>query len=490
MAMATGSKDKVDYVTKQVEVLRSRWNLPETLLGGTKAMRAAGEKYLPKEDKEPHDAYTVRLNRSFLYNAYGDTLTKTVAKPFQKPIDVQNLPESLEYLLNDVDTNGTDLTNFGKSLFRDMLHFGICYVMVDYTRIPQNERGERLATIAEEKASGARVVMERITPTDILGVRHDDSGELTQVRIKEVRVEPDGLYGEQEVHYVRVYEKLDNGRIAWAKYRKPEDQDKFILTDDRGVMIGTSRIPLISMQASPDTICPVYERLAEVNLAHWQSESDQRNILRVARFAILFFKGLTKEEAEEDIKIGPFNSFTSSSDEADGKYIEHSGSAIQAGERDITKLEARMEALGMQPFVERSADSTATGKKIDEGRGQALILEWVRALELALYEAFSIVSEWTRVELPEDLLINVYSDFEILVNRGGDVEFLLKCLVSGKMTLETFWAEVARRGLMSETFDPEVEARSVRDTLDPGTIGFEDEDEGEGEGEEEDDEDM
>ncbi len=38
------------------------WTLPRTLMGGTKAMRAAGPLYLPQEKAETDSQYKIRLN--------------------------------------------------------------------------------------------------------------------------------------------------------------------------------------------------------------------------------------------------------------------------------------------------------------------------------------------------------------------------------------------------------------------------------------------
>jgi hypothetical protein len=46
-----------------------------TLVAGTKAMRAAGEEYLPRQTAESPANYEARKKRSFLYNATGKTVS-------------------------------------------------------------------------------------------------------------------------------------------------------------------------------------------------------------------------------------------------------------------------------------------------------------------------------------------------------------------------------------------------------------------------------
>ncbi|HDY86886.1 MAG TPA: hypothetical protein ENH82_02085, partial [bacterium] len=55
------------------ERMAEKWDLINDLLGGTKAMQASGEKWLPSEPAESQLAYDARLSRSVLYNGLRDT---------------------------------------------------------------------------------------------------------------------------------------------------------------------------------------------------------------------------------------------------------------------------------------------------------------------------------------------------------------------------------------------------------------------------------
>ena len=47
------------------------WTLIHDLMGGTRAMRSAGEKWLPREPGESPEAYRIRLGRTYLFNGFG-----------------------------------------------------------------------------------------------------------------------------------------------------------------------------------------------------------------------------------------------------------------------------------------------------------------------------------------------------------------------------------------------------------------------------------
>ena len=85
--------------------------------------------------------------------------------------------------------------------------------------------------------------------------------------------------------------------------------------------------------------------LADLNITHWQSSSDQRNILHVARVPILFASGVAEDI---ELVVGA-NAFMRASDpQARLEYVEHSGAAITSGKDDLKVLEFQMQAMGLQ----------------------------------------------------------------------------------------------------------------------------------------------
>jgi len=195
--------------------------------------------------------------------------------------------------------------------------------------------------------------------------------------------------------------------------------------------------------------CP-FEDLADLNITHWQSMSDQRNILKYSRFAILFGKGLDNESVENGLVLGANQSVLTKNPDADLKYVENAGTAIAAGERDLERLEERMEILGMQPFVRRAGNQTATGKAIDEGKQQTEIQAWVRALELFLHQCYEYAAIWEGKQLPEDFTIDVFNDFGLGSKAIEESELLTKAVMTGKLSNETYLREIRKRGILSE----------------------------------------
>lgn len=440
--------------------MAENWNLIHDLLGGTKAMRLAAEKWLPCEPRE--DNYRARLNRSILYNGYRDTKNKLANRPFSHEIQFNDIPEELEYLKNDVDATGRSFTSFAKELMSDLLDYGIAHIFVDHTAIPEISEGSEL-TKADEERIGARVLFNVVHPPNLIGWQTETINKkirLTQIRIKEAVIESDGRFGDVENEYVKVYYE-----DHWEKYQlqsNNDDNDSWILVDQG--LFTLNKMALITIYANRTgfmTAEPSLMDLAWLNLAHWQSYSDQRNILRLSRFGILFGRGFPKDFVGKPLPIGPSKAFITDRSDADLKYVEHTGNSIAAGARDIEDIEVKMEILGQQPLMRSSELSTATAKRIDESRNVSQLKTWVKSLEEGLRDALELACEWRKLDPPQEMRVDIFNDFEVSIYGNTDKELLLKCRQAGEITRERFLREEQRRGVFSGEMDPGEETQAV-----------------------------
>jgi hypothetical protein len=460
-----GSQEKRQTVATEsvaYEDMKGHWDLIHDLQGGTRAMRDASTTWLPMETAETPDAYQVRLDRSFLHPAYANTIQTIGSKPFVRPVSIQGqVPSQLDYLEADVNGAGQNLSQFAREVFDSLLNYGMTHIFVDYSKVDDPEK----TTKADEAEMGARVRFLNIKPPQLIAfLTAEDKGGaplLEQIRYTETRVVRNGEYADKKVNSIRVY-----GLRTWELWEEKVSENKKD-TEYRMIAEGPhtfGRIPLATCyinQTGFMTALPTMEDLAWLNLAHWQSMSDQRNLLRYARIAILFGSGFTAEEIESGITVGADRLVGSVNPDAQLRYVEHSGSAIGSGEKDIEKLEERMEILGLQPFIRSTGDVTATGRAIDEGKRISDVQAWIRSLENVLVEAYKLAAEWLKVKLPEDFKIDVFNDFGLTVKASTDIDALIRTRQAGEISRETFLREVKRRGLLSETVDVEEEAEII-----------------------------
>jgi len=468
--MAQEENNKVDSTSVEYDEMSAKWELLHALMGGTQEMRKGRTKWLAQEPRESSEAYINRLNRSFLYGAYRDTIEKLVSKPFSRPVlCLGDKTDQTNEWIKDMDMNGRNLTQFSRDVFTAGVTYGCSHILIDFPQFSST------ATLADEKEAGVRPIFVHVNPTQVIGWRTEIAGSgkevLTQIRIHERKTESEGEFGDKEVDYIRVYTPHD-----WQLWRKDENKKEsdYSLIDSNTHSFGS--IPITTFYVARTgtmTSTPPMEDLAWLNLAHWQSMSDQRNILRFARVGVLFAAGFSEEEMEEGLTIGPNQLIRSTNADARVSYVEHKGSAIQTGQEDLDKLEERMKVLGLQPIVQRSGNQTATGRVLDESRTHTSIQAWIRSLENTLRQAFEYATQWTKTELPETFSIDINNDFGLSERIGDDIRSLIEMRKAALLSGDTFLREVKRRGLLSEVVDIDSELEAIEEEGPPlGLLSF------------------
>jgi len=438
------------------EAMAKKWPMLDDLLSGTQAMRDAGETWLPKEPGESFTKYEARLNRSTLYAAYSDTIDKLSNKPFSRPMSVSNLPEALDYLLEDVDSTGMSLETFAQDILMNLLVHGVVHVFVDHSVVEAVANGGK-ATKADEEREGARVLLTVVPAPRLIGWQTELRGreiKLTQIRMVETKLEPTGKYGDVQRNYIRVVTET-----GWELHQQKDDQkDEYVSVGSGNHTFGS--VPLVSIYAERTgflTANPPLENLAWMNITHWQSSSDQRNILRFSRFSILFGKGMGHDVVEKgEIEIGPSRSIVTSSVDAELKYVEHTGKGLEAGQKDLEDLEQKMEVLGNLPML-KQPKKLATSVRIDSDRTSSQLQCWIRNVEHGIIDVLKMACQWRKIEAPDDLSVDIFSDFETALLGSTDLDWLLKVRQAGEITRETFLREVKRRGRLADGVDVDEE---------------------------------
>jgi hypothetical protein len=158
----------------------------------------------------------------------------------------------------------------------------------------------------------------------------------------------------------------------------------------------TSGIPLVTlytkrtgfMRGSPPLL-----NLALLNIKHWQSQSEQDNILHVARVPLLSVFGL---EDGQELTIGSSVATKFSDRSKQGmEYTEHTGTAINAGKISLEDLENQMRQAGAK-LLRAENTSTKSDDQTHEEHMQenSPLYTMASSLEDALDNILQIMAEW------------------------------------------------------------------------------------------------
>lgn len=405
------------------EVMAPRWALIDALLGGTEAMREAGETYLPRHQEEEDIGYNDRLNSAVLYNMTEHTLESLTGRPFRSDPEVSSdTPAQVKALLGDVDLQGNALGPFARDWFRSGLAKGFCGVLVDYPR-----KDEAIKTKADETAAGLRPYWVAVTPDNILAADEETVGgvkRLVHVRIMESVTTRTGFTTETK-RRIRV---LEPGTVQFFDEEK-DKRGKVTWKQGEKFTVDMDEIPMViwysTKQQGPLLCKPRLLDLAELNKCHWQSTADQRHILTVCRFPILVATGAagptsaTGSEADEGITIGPNKVVYIPDSQGSLKYVEHTGAAIADGRQDLQDLERQMASYGGQFLAEQSGDQTATAKAIDTAEATSELAAMVKTFEDAVAKVFYYTAKWAGVADGKTGTIKLDSSWSQQAKTGG-----------------------------------------------------------------------
>jgi hypothetical protein len=436
--------DDVSAKSHAVECMAETWRLVEDLMGGTAAMRKACKRHLPQWPAEDFFSYEFRRKTATLFPAYRRTVSVLVGKPFSKPpTPSEDMPERIKAWLEDVDREGRNLAAFAADLCTDALAYGLCGILVDAPP------GEGLRTVADEQAAGIRPYFVHVTHDMILGWRTERRGGatvLSQLRLMESVEEPDGAFGTKCVQQVRVLEPR-----KWATYRKVKGATGAESWDlhERG----TTSIDVIPFapvygyrKGFLQGVPPMLD-LAYLNVEHWQSKSDQQNILHTARVPILF----AKDMEGDDLHVGAGAIVKATSATADLRFVEHSGSSIEAGRQSLLDLEDQMRQIGAELLVIKPGNTTEVQTRQDNEPAMCDLQRIMQALEDALDLALSFMARF--VGEPTGGTVAIYSDFGVATLQEASAQLLASMQEAGSLSHATLLNELKRRGVLSADVD-------------------------------------
>lgn len=450
---------KVNDKSSAVTAMEPDWDKIDALVGGTKTMRAAGEKYLPKFPAEAQSSYDYRLKTSTLYNALGRTLENMAAKPFAEAITYTDIDPEVEGWLTNIDLCGNNLTVFAHNLFTEAMGKGLTHILVDLPTTIGKDGKPLYVTKADEKSAGLRPYMIHVKPRQVLGWRSAKGADgvevLTMLRLIECIEEEDGDFGVKAVPQIRV---LTPG--AWTTYREDKNKKGEWYLHEEGTT-SIDFIPLVTYYTKRTgfmTAVPPLSDMADLNIKHWNSQSDQDNILHTARVPLLAISGLNDLD---EIEIGS-KTYLRLPQGAEAKYVEHTGKAIDAGRVSLQDLEGQMRAMGAELLVENQVATTATQNSIEDDEAICQLKRMVQGLEDTLDNALDMAHKSMNLEYKGS--VDIFDDFSsdaVLATAGPFVLALIQLVNNSLISKEDAFNEMQRYGILN----PDLVWKDVQDKI-------------------------
>jgi len=442
--------------------MQRNWKKMDDLLGGTDVMREAGDLYAPQHEYESQKNYKARIDATTLLNMVEQTLNHLVGKPFSDPVVLsEDMPPQIrERIMLDVDLQGNDINVFARSWFKEGTAKAFAHVLVDYPRPREKDDGKE-RTLEDDRREGLRPYWVLIKPERVLFsvAEYIDGVEvLTHVRILEEYSEQQG-FSEVLRERVRI---LEPGRVEiWEpKSGKQKTSKQWVKVDEWET--GLTYIPLVTYYSNRTGLMegkPPLNDLADKNIEHWASASEQRNVLTVARFPILGGSGVTHDKTNP-LVIGPNRALTDQNPDSKYYYIEHSGAAIEAGRNDLKDIEHQMAGYGAEFLKKRPGNETATSRALDSSESSSDLSSMASSFEDAVAQALQITADWMSIEGTGGS-VSIVKDYGTDDNSKG-LELLDKARERRDISRVAYLDVLRTHGVLSDDFDAEKDLDAIQ----------------------------
>ena len=436
------------------------WILIEDLMQGTYGMRRKHRRYLPQEPRELDESYDNRLARSVCPPYYQRLERMLAGMLTRKPVRLDDTSDTIREQLFDVDLQGNDLNVWTYETARKLVRYG------------------HIGTLVDAPSDGGRPYWVTYTPRQILGWRselQDGQQRLTQLRLLESTIVPDGQYGEKAVEQVRL---LTPG--AYELHQR-DDNGEFRVIDEGTTSL--DQIPFSVAYANRHGYLesrPPLEDIAELNLKTYQVQSDLDNQLHISAVPMLAFYGFPS--AAEEVSAGPGEAIAFPAD-GRAEYIEPGGSSFDYQFRRLEQLAAQINELGLSAVLgQKLSAETAEAKRIDRSQGDSTMMVIAQNVQDMIDNCLQYHAQYLgQNEAAGSCLVN--RDFIGARLEPQEIQSLLQLYTAGTITQETLLQNLADGEVLGDDFNVEEEleatANAGRDLQPAGPAnGLDDSDDG------------
>ena len=480
--------DKPNYRSTEYAELAARWYRADLVLGGTYAMREAGQELLVKFPAEHDEVYAERLMQAMSDGDYADTLDGLVGMVFHKPVRLgENVPAQLSGFLENVDLRGSHFNVFNQRLFRQGAHYGAAYVLVDMQRRPV-ELDDVPLDQATAEALNLRpywTIYDAEHVQDFprfVTIRGEQT--LQQIVFRENVTVADGDFGQDEIIRYRVWrlpvvevgneQYRETGPVEWELWEEREVEGGVAINGkvetitelvDSGTTILT-RIPVAPFLANPEPnetmFCagPTMENLVELCIKDYNKQSDFEKALHYCQ-AVPYTSGLKDNGALTNVPWGPGVQFDC---EVGGKmdYAEPSGNAFATWEKYLETLKAKIKQKGLEMVMEGGAVNTTATEQVLRARKRASRLAMLsEAFKDCIETALMFSARWMGLGDDAGGEVTMGMTADELTLTSSDVTAFNAMVAAGNMSRLTFFSLLQRAGFYPDEVTPEEELKRL-----------------------------
>lgn len=429
---------------------------------GQECVHAKGELYLPKLSEQSPQEYKAYRDRALFYEATGRTIDGLSGMVFRRP-PTFDIPDSLEYLQEDIDTAGTPLLAFAEKTVEELLITGRIALLADFPMVKD------VRTKADEQAAGARPYLTLLRAESVINwtfERINNRMQLALAVISEVHSTRKDEYTWESEAQLRALRLVD-GKYLIELHRK-NDKGEWVIVEVIVPQLGGKQMDFIPLLfCGPMGVGECVEKspvngLANVNLSHYRTTADYEHGLHFTGLPTPVVTGHAFEQGDR-FALGSTQIRGFPDPQAKAYFMEFAGSGLGNLSTRLTEKQEMMAALGARMLgAEKRAAETAETAAIHRSGENSVLASLANAASAALTKALGWCAMWAGVDAEPTVELN--TDYLPSGMTAQELTALVGALQAGAISGATFYdniqrGEIARQGVDWEEEKAELETQ-------------------------------
>ena len=461
----------VDTVHRDYSDAIETWRTIRDAVRGSRAVKQAGERYLPRLSDQTDEEYSAYRTRAQYFNATNRTLEVLRGSVFRKNPNFNQ--QGLDDFLENATPASLSMYDYCKQVAGEVLSVGRFGTLIDF---PQESQWPVLCGYCAENIVNWRTARIQGRETLVLLVLHEMSDDTVDTGGQTQQATDDG-YEQTLVDQWRVFRLVPTEQDQWfvqcEVYRVRAAGSgpgrEFVLIDSaiptrRGTPL--ARIPFCFH--GPENNSAAVEKapledIADVNLSHYRSSAD----LEHGRH----FTGLPQPWAagfdiQHELKIGSSTCWITESPDAKVGFLEFSGQGLGALTTAIEEKERQMAALGARMLMPQLKDAEAFDTvRIKHSAETSALMASAIALGQSMTQVLRWVAWWSGTSgAPEqeiDTTVEINTEFVASTLRPEEITALVAAWQGDAISWETLVYNLQRGELYPDDFDSEEERQRI-----------------------------
>jgi hypothetical protein len=432
----------VDTTHPEYDRALAKWARARAVLGGEDAVKAAGERLLPRIASHDAGEYEAYKKRASFFNASARTASAFIGMIFRRPPFVK-WPAGLKMARFETDTDllGSTLAEYCREVMSEVIGLGRCGTLIDWEETQERPhcvryRAEDILNWRVERVAGKMRATLIVLREEVRSASNQDIFDnRTEEQCRVLELHPEG-------YLARIYRKSQG---QWrqvqahfpGRHGKPLPAIPFVFHGARDSRATVGPLPLDDVMV--------------VNLDHYRLDAEYKHGLHYTALPTLWAVGF---QHEGTLNVGSASAWVSENPDARAGFLEFHGHGLTSYERALEIDERRLAVLGSRLLEpQKRQPETAEALQIRTSGEESVLEAIAGAGSRSLTDVLRWVAWWSSPEnlaSPEDLpeesiLLKLNEDFGTAGLSAQDLEALIAAWQARAISQDTM-LEAFRKG--------------------------------------------